>query len=181
MQMKTYFLRTFICVRHAYKLPSFNPFSRPPGGSAFSLKASILSTYSMSSPVYAAASDMESRRSVRDASPSTNIFWNCDLVSTMPHLRQKMKPTPSVEFDTSCSRSRSVSIMLCCVLGRFCRRTCAGSTKSPLEVMVTNKKRPRLKHISNHAQGCRFRCAGISIVATKVCDAHNRNCKIRLW
>jgi hypothetical protein len=69
-------LMTFMCARHAWMLPALDPPSKPPGGRVLFSTCVTPSTYSISRPVYAAANDMESRRSVRDGRPITNIFWN---------------------------------------------------------------------------------------------------------
>lgn len=73
---------------------SFAFLCNSPGGKALSLTEVTPSMYSISSPLYAAASDIESRRSVRDGSPSTNIFWNCCLLSRRPSLGTGVEPHP---------------------------------------------------------------------------------------
>ena len=72
-------LMTFMCARQARMLPALGPLSEPPGGSVLASTSVTPSTYSIFRPVYAAANDMESRRSVRDGRPITNIFWNWGL------------------------------------------------------------------------------------------------------
>jgi hypothetical protein len=85
--------------------------------------------------VYAAASDMESRRSVRDGRPITNIFWNWEIVSSEQPKHQKEVLTPRVAFDISSSRS-------CWIPDDFSSRTskelspgnCVSRPNSPLKV-----------------------------------------------